>query len=87
VKGEAHQPVGNIFRRGGVREVAYHRLYGFFGFGEKGEVGQVLAIEVGFLGLEIRHAPRDNSGSASYGTELKVTTYHTFRLLLHLDLI
>jgi hypothetical protein len=65
--------------------VAYHRLYGFFGFRGKGEIGQVFAVEVGFHGLEIRHASRDNSGSVSCATELKVTTYHTFQLLLQLD--
>jgi hypothetical protein len=85
VKAEAHQPVGSIFRRGGVREVTYHRLYGFFGFREKGEIGKVFAIEVGFHGLVIRHASRDNSGSISCATELKVTTYRTFQLFLQLD--
>jgi hypothetical protein len=85
VKAEAHLPVGFIFRRGGVREVSYHRLYGFLGFGEKGEIGQVFAVEVGFYGLKIRHASRDNSGSVSCATELEVTTYHTFQLLLQLD--
>jgi hypothetical protein len=50
--------------------VAYHRLYGFFGFSEKGEIRQVFAVEVGFHGLEIRHASRDNSGSVSCATEL-----------------
>jgi hypothetical protein len=85
VKAEAHQLGGNIFRRGDVRKVAYHRLYGFFGFREKGEIGQVFAVEVGFHGLEIRHASRDNLGSVSCGTELKVTTYHTFQLFWQLD--
>jgi hypothetical protein len=34
--------------------VAYHRLCGLFGFGEEGVLGQILAVEVGFDGLEIR---------------------------------
>jgi hypothetical protein len=29
-----------------------HRLYGLFGFGEEGIVGQVLSVEVGFDGLK-----------------------------------
>jgi hypothetical protein len=61
--------------------VAYRRFYGLFGFGE-GVVGQVLAVEVGFDGLEIRHASRDDSCSVSCATELEVFTYHTFQLLL-----
>jgi hypothetical protein len=53
-----------------------------FGFGEEGAVGQVLAVEVEFDELEIRHASRDDSGSISCATELEVFTYHTFQLLL-----
>jgi hypothetical protein len=34
--------------------------------------------------LEICHASRDNSGSVSCVTELEVSTYHTFQLLLQL---
>jgi hypothetical protein len=52
---------------------------------EEGVVGQVLAVEVGFDGLEIRHASHDDSCSVSYATELTVSTYHTFQLLLQLD--
>jgi hypothetical protein len=62
--------------------VAYHRIYGLFGFGEEGIVGQVLAVEVGFDGLEIRHASPDDSFSVSCATELEIFTYHTFQLLL-----
>jgi hypothetical protein len=56
-----------------------------FGLGEEGVVGEVLAVEVGFAGLEIRHASRDDSGSVSCATELEVFPYHTFQLLLQLD--
>jgi hypothetical protein len=55
--------------------------YGLFGFGEEGIVGQVLAVEVGVDGLEIRHSSRDDSCSVSCATELEVFTYHTFQLL------
>jgi hypothetical protein len=62
--------------------VAYHRIYGLFEFGKEGVVGQVLAVEMGFDGMEIRHASRDESSSVSYSTELEVFTYHTFQQLL-----
>jgi hypothetical protein len=65
--------------------VAYHCLYGLFGFGEEGLVGQVLAVEVRFDGLEIRYASRDDSCSVSCATELEVFNYHTFQLLLQLN--
>jgi hypothetical protein len=54
--------------------VAYHSLYGFFVFGEKVEVGQAVVFKVGFDGLEIRHASRDDSCSVSGVTELEVLT-------------
>jgi hypothetical protein len=37
-------------------------------------VEQVLLVEVGFDGLEICHASRENSGSVSCATELEVIT-------------
>jgi hypothetical protein len=52
---------------------------------EESEVGEVLAVEIGFDGLEIRHASRDDSSSVSCVTELAVSTYHTFQLLLQLN--
>jgi hypothetical protein len=55
-----------------VWQVAYHRLHRFFGFGVVGVIGQVMGVEVGFDGLEIRHASCDDSGSISGATELKV---------------
>jgi hypothetical protein len=39
---------------------------------------------VGFDGLEIRHASRDDSGSVSSAAELKVYFDRTFQLLLQL---
>jgi hypothetical protein len=48
-------------------------------------VGQVLAVEVGFEGLEIRHVSRDDSSSVSCATELEVFTYLNFQLLLQKD--
>jgi hypothetical protein len=65
--------------------VAYHRLYGLFGFGEEGVVGQISDVEVGFGGLEIRHASRDDSCFVSCATELDIFTYYTFQLLLQLN--
>jgi hypothetical protein len=59
--------------------VAYHHLHGFFGFGEEGVIGQVMGVEVGFDGLEIRHASRDDSGSVSGEMELKVFFDHNFQ--------
>jgi hypothetical protein len=38
VKAKAHQLVRDVFGRGIVLEVAYHRLYRFFTFGESVEV-------------------------------------------------
>jgi hypothetical protein len=55
-----------------VWQVAYHRLHGFFRFGIEPVIGQVIGAEVGFDGLEIRHASRDDSGFVSGATELKV---------------
>jgi hypothetical protein len=63
VKTECHQPVRDVLGRGILWEVTYHRLYGFFILREKGEVGQVAAVEIGLDGLEIRHASRDDSCS------------------------
>jgi hypothetical protein len=56
------------------------RITVFVGFTDLGKkvVGEVLAIEVGFDGLEIRHASRDDSCSISCAMELEVFTYHTF---------
>jgi hypothetical protein len=45
-------------------------------------VGQVLAVEVRFDGLEIRHVSRDDSSSVSCATELEVFTY---QILLQQD--
>jgi hypothetical protein len=56
--------------------VGYHPLYGLFEFWEEGVVWQVLAVEVGFEGLEIHHASRDNCCSVSCATELENFTYH-----------
>jgi hypothetical protein len=53
--------------------VAYHRLYGLFGFGE-GVVRQILAVEVGFDGLEIYHASPDDSCPVSFAMELEIFT-------------
>jgi hypothetical protein len=65
--------------------VAYHRLHGYFGFGVESVIGQVIGVEVGFDGLEIHHASRDNSGSVPSATELKVFFDHIFQLLLQLN--
>jgi hypothetical protein len=53
-------------------------LMGFSDFGDEGVVGQVWAVKVGFHGLEIRHAARDDSCSVSCATELELFIYHTF---------
>jgi hypothetical protein len=68
-----------------VWQVAYHRLHGFFGFGTERVLGQVIGVEVGSDGLEIRHASRDISGSVSSATEFKVFFDHTLQLLLQLN--
>jgi hypothetical protein len=66
-------------------QVAYHRLHRFFGFGVEGVLGLVIGVEVGFDGLEIRHASPDDAGSVSGATELNVFFDHTFQLLLRLN--
>jgi hypothetical protein len=48
-------------------------------------LGQVIGVEVGFHGLEIRHASRDDSGFASSATELKVPFDHIVHLFLQLN--
>jgi hypothetical protein len=60
-------------------------LWIFFGFGIEQVIGQVIGVEVGFDGLEIRHASRDYSGSVSSATELKVFFDHILQLLLQLN--
>jgi hypothetical protein len=85
VKAKAHQPVRDVLGRGIVWEVAYHCLQGFFILWEKGEVGQVVIVEVGLDGLEICHDSRDDSSSVSCVTELEILTYHTFQLSLQLN--
>jgi hypothetical protein len=85
VEAEAHQPVTNIFCRGVSWEVAYHRLYGFFGFWVEGEKGEVIPFEVGFYCMKVHHASSDDSGSVSGATELKVFFHHIFQLLLQLN--
>jgi hypothetical protein len=47
---------------GVVWQVAHHRLHWLFGFGEELVIGQVIGVEVGFDGLEIRHASCGDSG-------------------------
>jgi hypothetical protein len=42
-----------------------------FGFGVEHVIGQVIGVEVGFDGLEIRHASRDDSGSIPSAMEPK----------------
>jgi hypothetical protein len=37
-----------------------------FGFGIERVIGQVIGVEVGFYGLEIRHASRDDSGFSCF---------------------
>jgi hypothetical protein len=44
-----------------------------------------MGVEVGFDGLEIRHASHDDSGSVSGATELKVFVDHNFQFLLQLN--
>jgi hypothetical protein len=44
----------------------------FFGFERERIIGQVIGVEMGFDGFEIRYASRDDSGSISSATELKV---------------
>jgi hypothetical protein len=68
-----------------VWQVEYYRLHGVFGFGIKPVIGQVIGVELRFGGLEIFHASRDDSGSVSSATELKVLFDHTFQLLLQLN--
>jgi hypothetical protein len=46
-----------------------------------------MGVEVGFVGLEIRHASPDDSGSVSSATELKIFFDHNFQLLLQLNLV
>jgi hypothetical protein len=48
-------------------------------------MGQVVAVEVGFEGLEISHAHRGDSSFVSSATELKVFFDHTLQLLLQLN--
>jgi hypothetical protein len=66
-------------------QVAYHRLHRLFGFGTERVIGQVIGVEVGFDGLEIRQAIRDDSDSVSSATELKVFFDHTLHLLLQVN--
>jgi hypothetical protein len=54
------------------------QLYGLYKFWEEGVLLKVLSVEVGFDGLEIRHASRDDSCSVSCATEPDVFTYHKF---------
>jgi hypothetical protein len=44
-----------------------------------------MGVEVGFDGLEIRLASRDDSGSVSGATELKVFFDQNFQLFLQLN--
>jgi hypothetical protein len=48
-------------------------------------IGHVLGVEVGFNGLEIHNASRDDSGSDSSARELKLEFENNFQLLLQLD--
>jgi hypothetical protein len=48
-------------------------------------LGEFIGVEVGFDGLEIRHASRDDSGSITIATEVKVFFDHTFQLFLQLN--
>jgi hypothetical protein len=68
-----------------VWQVAYHCLHRFFRFGIERVIGQVNGVEVGFDGMEIRHASRDDSCSFSSATERKVSFDHTWQLLLQLN--
>jgi hypothetical protein len=47
-------------------------------FREIGEVGQAVVLKIGFDGLEVRHASRDDSCSVSCFTELEILIYLTF---------
>jgi hypothetical protein len=68
----------------GRRRVTAFRIF-FFGFGVERVIGQVIGVEVNFDGLEILHVSRDDSGSVSSATELKVFFDHTLQLLLQLN--
>jgi hypothetical protein len=46
-----------------------------------------MGVEVGSGGLEIRHASRDDSGSVSGVTELKVSFDHNFQFFLQLNTV
>jgi hypothetical protein len=63
----------------------YYCLHVFFGFGIERVIGEVIGVEVGFDGLEIRHTSRDDSGSVASTTELKVCFDHTLQLLSQLN--
>jgi hypothetical protein len=52
--------------------VTYHRLQKFYGFGVQRVIGQVIGVEVGSDGLEIRYTSRVDSGFVPSATELKV---------------
>jgi hypothetical protein len=69
VKTEARQPIRYVFCSGVSWPVAYHSLRRFYGFRIEPIIGS-------FDGLEIRHASRDDSGSVSSATELKVSFEH-----------
>jgi hypothetical protein len=62
--------------------VVCHRLHRFLGFGIERIIGQVIGVEVGFHLLEIRQSSRDDSGSVSGATELKVFFDRTLQLRL-----
>jgi hypothetical protein len=49
-----------------------------FGFGIERGIEQVMGVEVGFDGLEIRLGSRDDSASVSSATELKIFFDDTF---------
>jgi hypothetical protein len=85
VKTIAHQSIRYVFCRGVVWQVACHCLHGYFGFGVKCVIGQVIGVKVGFDILEIRHASHDDSGSVSSATELKGFFDHTLHLLLQMN--
>jgi hypothetical protein len=53
-------------------QVAYPRVNGFFGFGIEQVIVQVIGVEVGFDGLEIRHAFLGYSVSVFSAAVLKV---------------
>jgi hypothetical protein len=56
--------------------VAYHCLYGLFGFWIEGELGQAILFKVEFYCKEVHNASCDDPGSVSGGTELKVFLPH-----------